>query len=77
MNVPGNMSSLSASSTSSLTPLPYSFQPVAKEEHPSLSQQSIQSGERALETNPEHDRRNVDSRKQQEDMIPSSSDERT
>ena len=47
------ISSLStASSESSLIPLPYSFQPVVKDEHPS-SQQRIQPGNKVLQINPE------------------------
>ena len=60
------VSSLStASSECSLIPLPYSFQPVVKDEHPS-SQQRIQPGDKRLQINSEQGGKNSDSKKIEE-----------
>lgn len=63
------ISSLStASSECNLIPLPYSFQPVVKDEHPS-SQQSVNPGDKRLQVNPEQGGKNSDPKKLEEKIV--------
>ena len=63
------ISSLStASSECNLIPLPYSFQPVVKDEYPS-SQQRVQPGDKRLQVNPEQGGKNSDPKKLQENIV--------
>ena len=63
------ISSLStASSECNLIPLPYSFQPVVKDEYPS-SQQRVQPGDKRLQINPEQGGKNSDPKKLEEKIV--------
>ena len=63
------ISSLStASSECNFIPLPYSFEPVVKDEYPS-SQQRVQPGDKRLQINPEQGGKNSDPKKLEEKIV--------